>query len=185
MGSVLDAVLWLDATALDGVQGLRWGPLTALFILASAWWVKGLAIVGVGAIWDLRARRLPAAAVAGAIALGIASLTATLFKEVFDRARPAIADPSIEALVATPGSASFPSSHAAIAFATATAVGMLCPRLRWPLIGLAATVALSRVYLGVHFWLDIAVGAALGAAVGWLVARAVRGVVAPRLAPGV
>ncbi len=174
MESVLDAVLWLDRAALDGVQGVRWAPLTALFVIASAWWVKGLAILGIGAISDLRARRLPLAAAAGAIALGIASLAAALLKDAFDRARPAVADPALEALVSTPGSASFPSSHAAIAFATATAVGMLCPRLRWPLIGLAAVVALSRVYLGVHFWLDIAVGAALGAAVGWLVARAVR-----------
>ncbi len=51
---------------------------------------------------------------------------------------------------------------------------MLCPRLRWPLLALAGVVALSRVYLGVHFWLDIAVGAGLGVGVGWLVARTVR-----------
>lgn len=174
MESLLDAVLWIDRAAMDGVQGLRWAPLTALFILASAWWVKGLAILSIGVISDLRARRLPVAAAAGGIALGIASLAAALLKDAVDRARPAVADPAIEALVATPGSASFPSSHAAIAFATATAVGMLCPRLRWSLIALAGVVALSRVYLGVHFWLDIGAGAALGVAVGWLVARAVR-----------
>jgi membrane-associated phospholipid phosphatase len=182
MRSLLDAVVSLDRTALEGVQALRWAPLTALFVLASAWWVKGLAILGIGAISDLRARRLPVAVAAGAIALGVASLAATLLKDLVDRARPAVADPAIEALVVTPGSASFPSSHAAVAFATATAVGMLCPRIRWPLIALAGVVALSRVYLGVHFWLDIAVGAALGAGLGWLAARAVRAA-ALRLAP--
>lgn len=182
MDPLLDAVLWADRLALDGVQGLHWGPLTALFILASAWWVKGLAILGVGAISDLRARRLPLALAAGAIALGVASLAAALLKDLVDRARPAVADPAMEALVVTPGSASFPSSHAAIAFATATAVGMLSPRWRWPLLALAGVVALSRVYLGVHFWLDIAVGAGLGVAVGWLTARAVRAA-ALRLAP--
>jgi undecaprenyl-diphosphatase len=171
---LLDAVLWLDRAVGHGVQELRWAPLTALFVLASAWWVKGLAILGIGAVSDLRARRLPLAAAAGGIALGIASVAAALMKDAFDRARPAVADPGIEALVATPGSASFPSSHAAVAFATATAVGMLCPRLRWPLLGLAGLVALSRVYLGVHYLVDIAVGAALGAAVGALAAVAVR-----------
>jgi membrane-associated phospholipid phosphatase len=180
VGSLLDAVVWLDWVALDGVRGLQWGPLTALFILASAWWVKGVAIVGIGAISDLRARRLPVAAVAGGIALGIASLAAALVKDLVDRSRPAVADPAMEALVDTPGSASFPSSHAAIAFATATAVGMLCPRARWPLLALAAVVALSRVYLGVHFWLDIAVGAALGAGLGWLAAWAVSALVSLR-----
>jgi membrane-associated phospholipid phosphatase len=176
------ALLWLDRWALEGVEVLHWGPLTALFVLASAWWVKGLLIVGAGAVSDLRARRIPVALVAGAIALGIASAAAAVLKDVFDRARPAVVDPGLEALVATPSSASFPSSHAAMAFAAATAVGVLCPRLRWPLLALASVVALSRVYLGVHYCLDIAAGAALGACVGWLAAWAVRALVL-RLAP--
>lgn len=182
MEGALDAVLRLDLLASDEMQGLRWAPLTPLFILVSAWWVKGFAILGVGVISDLRAKRLPVAAAAGGLALGIASLAAALLKDLVERTRPAVAHPSIEALVTTPSSPSFPSSHAAMAFATAVAIGMFCPRIRWPLLGLACTVALSRVYLGVHFWLDIAVGAALGAGVGWLAAHAVRGL-ALRLAP--
>ena len=61
-----------------------------------------------------------------------------------------------------PSSSSLPSGHAATAFAAAAAVGSFHPRLRVPLYALAAVVALSRVYLGVHFWFDIAAGAALG-----------------------
>lgn len=182
METPIHAVLWLDRWALEGVGALHWGPLTALFVLASAWWVKGLLIVGAGAVSDLRARRVPVALVAGGIALGVASAAAAILKELVDRARPAVVDPGFETLVATPSSASFPSSHAAMAFAAATAVGLLCPRIRWPLLALAAVVALSRVYLGVHYCLDIAAGAALGASVGWLAARAVRSL-ALRLAP--
>ena len=40
------------------------------------------------------------------------------------------------------------------------------PRLRKPLFALAALIALSRVYLGVHFLTNIVVGSALGAAIG-------------------
>ena len=50
------------------------------------------------------------------------------------------------------------------AFAVAGGVALLAPRLRWPVLGLAAVIAFSRVYLGVHFWLDVLVGAALGVA---------------------
>jgi undecaprenyl-diphosphatase len=182
MGAVLDALLRLDWLASDEMRGMRWAPLTALFILASAWWVKGFAILGAGAISDLRARRLPVAAAAGGLALAIASVAAALLKDLVDRGRPAVSDPPIDALVATPSSASFPSSHAAMAFATAVAVGVFCPRLRRPLLALAGVVALSRVYLGVHFWLDVAVGAALGAGVGWLAAEMVRRL-AGRLGP--
>ncbi|MFL5973159.1 MAG: phosphatase PAP2 family protein [Gaiellaceae bacterium] len=92
-------------------------------------------------------------------------------KLLTERARPPLADPSIQALVSLPDSTSFPSGHAATAFAAATAVGMLHPRFRIPLLALAGTVALSRVYLGVHFWSDVLVGSLLGVAIGLATAR--------------
>ncbi|MGH2921399.1 MAG: phosphatase PAP2 family protein [Gaiellaceae bacterium] len=94
-----------------------------------------------------------------------------LLKQLTERARPPLADPTIESLVSLPASTSFPSGHAATAFAAATAVGMLHPRFRIPLLALAVVVALSRVYLGVHFWSDVVVGSLLGVAVGLATAR--------------
>ena len=95
----------------------------------------------------------------------------TVFKELFDRARPPVS--GIDAVGVIPASASFPSGHAATAFAAAVAVGAFYPRLRRPLLGLAAVVALSRVYLGVHYASDVLAGTALGVALGlasvWLV----------------
>ena len=54
-------------------------------------------------------------------------------------------------------------------------VGAAYPRVRLPLLGLAALVALSRVYLGMHYWSDVLAGSLLGVAIGlaavWLVRR--------------
>jgi undecaprenyl-diphosphatase len=72
----------------------------------------------------------------------------------------------LNALVSLPSSASFPSGHAATSFAAAAALSVLVPRLRVPALVLAALVAISRVYLGVHFWVDVLAGAFLGAAIG-------------------
>lgn len=156
-----------DQTALEQSQGLRWGPLTALFLIASAWWVKGLAFVAVGALGDLRAHRfVPATTACTAMAAASAAALAAVVKELVDRARPALADPAINPLVATPDNPSFPSGHAATAFAAAAVVVSFHPRLRWPVYGLAALVALSRIYLGVHYGLDVLAGAALGLAIG-------------------
>jgi membrane-associated phospholipid phosphatase len=163
-------VQW-DGAALQWLHAVHWGPLTAVFILASAWWVKWPLIALTGGCCDAAKRRLPTAAVAAAGAAAIAEGLTVLLKAVTDRARPPLADPAIEALVSLPHSASFPSGHAATAFAAATAVGVLHPRTRAPLLALAAMVALSRVYLGVHFWSDVLVGSALGVAIGLATTR--------------
>ena len=179
VSDLLHEIARVDAFVLRESTEFRWAPLTAFFVIASAWWVKGLAFVAVGALRDVRARRpVPITALSAVVALGLASISAAILKDAFDRARPAVADPTLQPLVATPGSSSFPSGHAATAFAAAAAVGVLCPRLRWPLYLLAALIALSRVYLGVHYWLDIAAGAVLGIVIGlgaaWLLRRDAR-----------
>jgi len=150
---------------------VRWEPLTVLFVLASTWWVKWPLFVALGGCGDARCRRrLPAALLTALLAVGLAAGLTGILKDLVDRARPALADPGIVALVTTPSSPSFPSGHAATAFAAAIAVGAFYPRIRWPLLGLATLVALSRVYLGVHYWLDVLAGAALGVALGLAVA---------------
>jgi undecaprenyl-diphosphatase len=53
--------------------------------------------------------------------------------------------------VPMPASASFPSGHAASAFAFAHAVGRHVPVLAVPVRLLAAAVAYSRVHTGVHY----------------------------------
>ena len=66
-----------------------------------------------------------------------------------------------------PQTSSFPSGHASTSFACATVLGSFAPRLRVPLYVLAALIALSRTYVGVHFPLDVLAGAAWGLLVGW------------------
>ena len=57
---------------------------------------------------------------------------------------------------------SFPSGHATVAFACATVLALAVPRLRVPFFVLAALIAFSRVYVGVHYPFDVLAGAVLG-----------------------
>lgn len=160
---------------------LRWGPATTVFALASVWWVKGPLLVGLGGLSDgMRRRVVPLVMLASAAAFGIASVLNVLLKAAVDRHRPPVTDPDIAYVGDLPASPSFPSGHAMTAFAAATAIAVLCPRMRWPALAIALLVAVSRPYLGVHFWLDVVVGALLGAAIGALVALAARRVRAAR-----
>jgi undecaprenyl-diphosphatase len=165
----------LDLQLIRETTELRWGPATTLFAFASLWWVKGPVIVGLGGLGDAIHRRLvPLALLASAAAFGLASLLNVALKELVDRHRPPVTDPDLAYVGDLPSSPSFPSGHAMTAFAAATAVAVLCPRLRVPALLIAVLVAVSRPYLGVHFWADVVVGAALGAAIGAASALAVR-----------
>ncbi|HVH09107.1 MAG TPA: phosphatase PAP2 family protein [Gemmatimonadales bacterium] len=74
---------------------------------------------------------------------------------------------------------SFPSGHAALAFAAATTYFAIARREHLPhrtrnaivLFGGAVAVSALRVAGGKHFPTDVAAGAALGAGIGWLAAR--------------
>lgn len=166
-------MVWLvtrvDRAGLEAVAALRAGWLTPVMILASAWWVKGLAFAAAGAVADLarRPRRLPTTALLAAGAFAAASLTTSAIKAASDRPRPPIGDPGFTAMISLPGDGSFPSGHAATAFAAAGVVAIRYPALRIPLLVLAAVIALSRVYLGVHYPIDVVAGAALGLVIAW------------------
>jgi membrane-associated phospholipid phosphatase len=61
-----------------------------------------------------------------------------------------------------------PSGHAANAFMVAALLSEWLRRKRYCLYGMAALVALSRIYLGVHYPGDVLVGACLGFSITWL-----------------
>jgi undecaprenyl-diphosphatase len=174
MSEVLELLVNLDHDAIRATGDLRWGPATAALVLVSAWWVNGPLVVAVGCCADLvNRRRYPLVALAATMSFFIASGLNALLKTAVDRSRPP-QEIGVEAVIGVPASSSFPSGHAMTAWATAGAVAVLAPRLRWPALALAAAIAFSRVYLGVHFWLDVLAGAALGLAIGALAATALR-----------
>ncbi len=116
------------------------------------------------------------------LAIGLASVTSNLaLKSLARRRRPgASGDGQVVASrrVRRPVSPSFPSGHAASAFAFASSMGESVPALWMPLHLAAGLVAYARVHTGVHYPSDVAAGALVGALSGWTVRRLAR-----RLAP--
>lgn len=115
------------------------------------------------------------AALEGVLAIGVTSATVNLgVKPLAHRRRPDRVGPSLAGAryVRMPQSTSFPSGHAASAFAFAYAVGRHLPGLALPIRLLAGGVAYSRVHTGVHYPGDVVIGSILGAATAAMVAAA-------------
>jgi undecaprenyl-diphosphatase len=101
-----------------------------------------------------------------------ADLLALAGKHLTSRDRPYVAHPDPAPLVRPELELSLPSGHAATSFAGAAVLAFFLPRLAVSLFVLAAAIAWSRVYLGVHYPVDVVVGAALGLGVEFLLRRA-------------
>jgi undecaprenyl-diphosphatase len=108
------------------------------------------------------------------IAVALADWSATGIKALVDRDRPSSHYAEPKTLVPAPHDPSFPSGHAATSFAAATLLSFAFPRLAPALLVLAAAVAFSRVYVGVHYPLDVLAGTLLGALVAMLLRQIVR-----------
>jgi undecaprenyl-diphosphatase len=91
-----------------------------------------------------------------------ADLLAGLLKRVTGVERPAVRFPDLHALVPVPHDGSFPSGHAATSFACATVLAWFAPRWAIALFLLAGAIAYSRLYVAVHYPLDVVGGAVLG-----------------------
>ncbi|MBF0170375.1 MAG: phosphatase PAP2 family protein [Nitrospinae bacterium] len=155
------------------------GPFMAWITDPENWYIPiGLLMAALIAVsW----RRGLAAIVIALAAVGVGDgMGHYLIKPLFARPRPCIALPDeIVPLVGCVDSYSFPSNHAINSMAAAVALGMFFPKLRWPLVGLAALVAVSRVVVGAHYVADVTAGALLGAFLGWGMARVARRFGAP------
>ncbi len=125
------------------------------------------------AIALLGGRRGRRAALEGVVAIGVTSATVNLgVKPLVQRRRPDRVGPNLVRArqVRMPESTSFPSGHAASAFAFAYAVGRHLPGLAVPIRLLAAGVAYSRVHTGVHYPGDVVIGSITGAGTAAMVA---------------
>jgi len=143
----LDPLMW--ALTVAGVLGLIW-----------------ICIAGVMAAW---APRLRPAAWQVVVAVVLAQVVVDgVLKPAFARARPFTTSDTVRVIAYRSTTHSFPSGHATSSFAAATVLAFAVRR-RWPAFTLATLVAFSRIYVGVHYPLDVVSGALLGTGLGVLV----------------
>ncbi|MBI2918685.1 MAG: phosphatase PAP2 family protein [Chloroflexi bacterium] len=156
-------LLWLNGSvgrwaALDNVVRLLatdyFAPVALSLLLFGLWF---------GSRSQAQRERQQKSVVAAVASLGLASLVILLLNHAWARPRP-FADHDLVLLFYRPTDPSFPSNLATMAFAMAAGVGLGHRRLGIFAYIVATATALSRVWAGVHYPLDVVAGAALGVA---------------------
>lgn len=159
----------LDLAALDWIQAnLRTELLDLLVPRITALGDHGLLWIALAALLLIfpRTRRLGAAV---AVSLLLESFACNLLlKPLIARTRPCDLNSAISLLIPRPRDYSFPSGHTGAAFAAVSALWFGKSSLWKPVLVPAVLIALSRLYLYVHFPTDVLGGVLLGCAAGWL-----------------
>ncbi|AKK07142.1 PAP2 superfamily protein [Corynebacterium mustelae] len=165
---------WVDQVVLEFFVEHRVGMLTEfLAVLSELTRPRYLCIYAV-VISSIAAWRKKPAAWGMATSVILAGIFNTVIKEFVERPRPPI---SVRAVVET--SSAMPSGHTMVIFAAATSLTVVFGGRRlWSVWLLAVLVAAARLYLGVHWFSDVVVGAVLGCAtalvVWWVTYRMTR-----------
>jgi len=133
----------------------------------------GMVWLGIGACVAIARRRVHAFTIVLFAVLIASTLANTIIKPVVNRTRPfeVLAG---EVIGGRPHDASFPSGHSANAFAGAAILARIAPGGAIGWWTLAAAIAFSRVYLGVHYPLDVIGGAVVGLVSAWIALRLTR-----------
>lgn len=109
--------------------------------------------------------------VQGVISSGIAYILNAIIGYFVGRSRPFVDHAIHPLIVKAASSKSFPSDHAALSFALASILAFFYPKWSIVFFIIAFLISISRVFVGVHYPLDVIAGACIGIASAFIARR--------------
>ena len=171
---MLEWLLTLDRSIFLFINRDLANPVTDLIMpfITNDNFLRGIFALGIVAMLVFGRKRLLWAVLFSIVVVTLTDQSsAGLLKPLIGRLRPCKIM-EVHLLVGCGSGYSFPSSHATNLFGQALFWGLLFRRYLWPGIAFAFLIGLSRIFVGVHYPLDVVagmiLGAAEGAAMAWL-----------------
>lgn len=150
-----NVLLWIQERARLRSWNFFWIAVTSLGNAGIVWFAISIVL--------LCQRRTRDAGRAALLSMGVCFLICNiLLKNLIARTRPYDAIPELTTLIPHPTDYSFPSGHTTASFACAfVLIHMLPKKYGVPIMILAVLIALSRLYVGVHYPSDVLGGMAI------------------------
>ena len=161
----------MELSILHAIQQIHAPWLDAMMIFFTKLGDDGILwiIIGVGLLFFKKTRKC---GVCVLLSMLISMLVGKEFlKNVVERTRPFVVDPTVVLKVTPPSSYSFPSGHTLDAFTSATAIFLYYRKPGIAAFAVASLIAFSRMYLFVHYPTDILGGIVIGVGVAVIVVK--------------
>lgn len=166
----MDSLIYLDRWLFEIINQQMSSPFWDVFFhpLSSKWTIRFLVLFFMFMFFSLGNGRLRWVVVLSGAALLTADMTVVILKEVFARVRPCEAFVGAKVLASCSDSYGFPSRHTTDIFAMAVFLSSIYSRYRTAFMLIAVYVGISRIYLGMHYPLDVMAGVFVGSIIGVL-----------------
>lgn len=155
---------WIQDTLKCGVLDFLMPKITFLGNAGLIW------LLAAGILLLLPKYRRTGILLLAALAVGVL-VGNVMMKPLFARPRPCWIDTGVQLLVSAPRDYSFPSGHTLASVIGATVLTFADRRFGVVAVPLATLIALSRLYLFVHFPSDVLTSVILGIAIGTAAAK--------------
>lgn len=166
MTHYLESLLLLDVSWFQYINGHRWGILDQTMPVLTLLGDGITLLCFMAALYLSADSRKKSAALSSFAAYCWVGILVQVMKYSVHRLRPPAVMPDIYILGPALLKNSFPSGHTAAAFTMATVLAAYYPQFKYAFFAIAVLVGYSRIYLGVHFPLDVLFGALVGVMLG-------------------
>lgn len=138
------------------------------FITLQSNWTILYIVLSIWLIWKGGKRGRIAIILLGITIIFADQISSSLLKNLIERLRPCNDIISVRLLINCGSGYSFPSSHAVNSFAAALILSRFYNENKYIFYTIAALIAYSRVYVGVHYTFDVIAGAIIGIIIAYI-----------------